>query len=87
MSGGRFPSNVQNSPRPSAVAMAVVICLTDAKDGAGVDCACLDDFGQYWRSSGGGTARSELSDPPNGVSQLGLKSQLGSFISNSALEV
>ena len=70
-----------------ALAMVVVICLTDAEDGAGVDCACLDDFGQYWRSSGGGTVRAELSDLPNGVSHLGFKSQLGPFISNSALEV
>ena len=64
--------------------MVVVICLTDAEDGAGGDCACLDDFGQYWRSSGGGTVRSELSDPPNGVSHSGLKPQLVPFISHSA---
>ena len=64
----------------------VVICLTDAEDGAGVDCACLDDFGQYWRSSGGGTVRSELSDPPNGVSHYDLKFLLGLIISNSTFE-
>ena len=85
MNGSRFPSNIQNSPRrvPCRDGCGHLLDGRGGRHVAGVDCACLDDFGQYWRSSGGGTVRSEISDPPNGVSHLYFTFQLGTFISNS----